>query len=182
MRSIPKIIFTCSILSFIFTGIAQARPIPEDKRVLIDDILKQTGTANVIPLMTNQLVGEILAVLKKKEVPLDQNLVALVQSEAKTVMYEEFILSNKFNEIFYALYDEHFSTKQLNEISRFYNSAAGQRALKAMPDISRRSMEQAKEHSRGIGTKVQQRLMKRFDEHEEQQKQAEISTTTSTAN
>ncbi len=119
--------------------------------------------------MTNQLVGEILGILKKKDVPLDQNLVSLVQAEAKTVMYEEFILTNKFNDIFYELYDEYFSIEQLKEIAAFYSSSAGKRALSVMPDISRRSMELAQEHSKGIGTKVQQRLMKRFDEYEKQQ-------------
>ena len=181
MPPISKIIIACIALSFILPSTTiQARPIPENKRLLIDDILKLTGTSNVIPLMTNQLTVEILTILKKKDVPLDQNLVALVQSEANTVMYEEFILNNKFNDIFYELYDEHFTTEELKEIATFYNSSAGKRALIAMPDISRRSMEQAKEHSKGIGSKVQQRLMKRFDEFEKQKEKAkktEASTT-----
>lgn len=174
-----KIIVACITLCFIFfNGLTQADPIPANKRQLIDDILEQTGTTNVIPLMTNQLSREILSLLKKKNVPIDQNLVALVQSEAKTVMYEEFILNNKFNDIFYGLYDEYFSIEELKEIAVFYNSSAGKRALSVMPDISRRSMEQAKEHSKGIGSKVQQRLMKRFDEFEQQKKQTKLNTDT----
>tara|TARA_R110001592_G_scaffold361805_1_gene673713 strand:+ start:3496 stop:4050 length:555 start_codon:yes stop_codon:yes gene_type:complete len=155
-----------------------ARIISEDKKLLIDIILKQTGTTNVIPLMTNQLSGEILSILKKKDVPLDQNLVTLVQSEAKTVMYEEFILSNKFNEIFYALYDEHFSLEQLKELVAFYDTSTGKKLLSVMPDISRRSMEQAQEHSKGIGSKVQQNLIKRFDEYEQVSEKTSKKTNT----
>jgi hypothetical protein len=172
--NILSIFFALSLM--LLNTASQARPIDDEKRQLIDNILKQTGTTNVIPLMTNQLTSEILNLLKKKNVPLDQNLVSLVKDEASTVMYEEFILSNKFNEIFYELYDEYFSIEQLKDIAAFYDSSAGKRILSAMSDISRRSMEQAQEHSKGIGSKVQKRLMERFDEHEKQ-KQANTAQT-----
>lgn len=177
MTSSLKKLLTCLAFSLIlFNTFAHARPIADDKRVVIDEILSQTGTANVISLMTRQLAGEILDVLKNKNVPLDQNLVALVQTESNTVMYEEFILSNKFNEIFYELYDEYFSTEQLKDLAAFYRSSAGKRSLSVMSEISRRSMEQAQEHSKGIGLKVQQRLMQRFDEYEQQIEKTETTT------
>lgn len=145
---------------------AQARVIALEKRELIDQIIQQTGTAKILPLMTKQLISEILKLLQSKDVNIDENLVALVQKEANTVMYEEFVLSNKFNEIFYELYDEYFTVAQLKTIVTFYDSSAGARLLTVMPQISQRSMALAQEHSKGIGLKVQQRLMKRFDEVE----------------
>lgn len=154
------------ITAFAFSAYAQARVIAPEKRELIDQIIQQTGTAKILPLMTKQLVSEILKLLQSKEVNIDNSLVALVQKEANTVMYEEFVLSNKFNEIFYALYDEYFTAGQLKTIVTFYDSSAGARLLTVMPQISQRSMALAQEHSQGIGLKVQQRLMKRFDEVE----------------
>lgn len=145
---------------------AHARAIPDSKRQLIDIIIQQTGTEKALTLMTNQLSGEILSLLKQKNVNIDQNLIMLVQTEAKTVIYEDFVLSNKFNDIFYELYDEYFSEPQLKDIVTFYDSSAGKKLLSAMPDIGRRSLSMAQEHSKGIGSKVQQRLMKRFDEVE----------------
>lgn len=163
-----KAIWLCLSLALsLFTIQTEARVIPDSKRQLIDTIMKLTGTAQALPLMTNQLSGEILGMLKAKNVEIDQNLILLVQKEAKTVVYEEFVLSNKFNEIFYELYDEYFSEAQLKDIAAFYESSAGKRLLIAMPDISRRSIDKAQEHSKGMGLKVQQRLMKRFDELDE---------------
>ena len=153
---------------------ALARPISAEKRELIDIIIEQTGASKFVPLMTGQLTNEIITLLQSKDVTVDRNLATLIQKEAKTVMYEEFILSNKFNDIFYELYDEYFTAKQLKVIAAFYESTAGSRILKVMPDISRRSMELAQEHSQGIGLKVQQRLMKRFDEAEKRFEASEI--------
>lgn len=161
-----RIVFIGLIFIVFFYSTVQARVISAEKRELIDQIIQQTGTAKVLPLMTNQLTNEILKLLQKKDVKIDKNLIALVQKEAKTVMYEEFVLSNKFNEIFYELYDEYFTAAQLKDIVTFYDSSAGAKLLTAMPEISRRSMTLAQEHSQGIGLKVQQRLMQRFDEAE----------------
>lgn len=157
------IIMLISALLCISALHCQARSIPDSKRQLIDTIMKQTGTAKALPLLTNQLSGEILNMLNGKNVPMDQHLIHLVQQESKTVVYEEFVLSNKFNEIFYELYDEYFTEAQLQEIASFYASSTGKRLLGIMPEISRRSIEVAQEHSKGIGHKVQQRLLKRFD-------------------
>ncbi len=154
------------ILSISQAACAQARTIPEAKRIAIDSILKQTGAQNTLGLMTQQLTSEILGVLQNRGVRLDEDLIKLVEHEAKKVIYEEFVLNNQFNEIFYSLYDEYFSTDELKEIARFYNSSTGRRLLLALPEISQRSMNATREQSAGIGSKVQQRLMQRFDEAE----------------
>jgi len=173
MKTHLTLVCTCLLLlSFAFSLQAQSRPITAQKRQAIDSILQQTGAKNALALMTRQLTGEILGVLKSKNVPIDQDLVKLVEHEAKKVIYEDFVLNNQFNEIFYALYDEHFSIDELKEIARFYNSPTGKRLLAAMPEISRRSMEAAQEQSKGIGYKVQQRLMQRFDEAEQKMQAA----------
>ena len=168
MKNHLTLLSTCLLLLSIHMSIqAQTRPVSEPKRQAIDQILQQTGAKNALALMTRQLTGEILGLLKTKNVPVDENLARLVDHEAKKVIYEDFVLNNQFNEIFYALYDEYFSVEELREIAKFYDSPSGKRLLAAMPEISRRSLEAAQEKSKGIGYKVQQRLMQRFDEAEQ---------------
>lgn len=161
------------IFCFAINGYAETRPISEAKRKAIDNILQQTGAKNALALMGRQLTGEILGVLKNKNVAIDDDLVRLVDQEARKVIYEDFVLNNQFNEIFYALYDEYFTTEELQDIVRFYNSPTGKRLLAAMPEISQRSLEASQNLSKGIGYKVQQRLMQRFDEAERKIKEAE---------
>jgi hypothetical protein len=168
MKYPVTLLITClTLLTLSFNIQAQTRPITEAKRKAIDSILQQTGAKNALSLMGRQLTGEILTVLKSKNVPMDEDLIKLVDQEARKVIYEDFVLNNQFNEIFYTLYDEYFSVEELQEIARFYNSPTGKRLLAAMPEISRRSLEVSQEKSKGIGYKVQQRLMQRFDEAEQ---------------
>jgi hypothetical protein len=155
------------LLSITVFAEAQTRPVSDAKRKAIDSIMQLTGTKNALSLMSQQLTAEILGVLQTKNVPMNEDLIKLIDHEAKKVIYEDFVLNNQFNDIFYALYDEYFSVEELKEIERFYNSPTGKRLLAAMPEISSRSLEISREKSRGIGAKVQQRLMQRFDEAEQ---------------
>lgn len=163
------LLLCCSAMS----AYSESRPIAEAKRKAIDSILQQTGAKNALNLMSRQLTAEILEVLRSKNVPLNEDLILLVDQEARTVIYEDFILNNQFNEIFYALYDEYFTLEELEEIANFYTSKTGKRLLVLMPEISRRSLEASQEKSKGIGYKVQQRLMQRFDEAEQKIKSAQ---------
>jgi len=152
------------IISQLFLASAHATQLSKTKRALIDEMLVINGTANLVPLMSAKLTREIIMSLSQKNGPVDKRFVSIVHAEVKTIMYEEFVLSNKLNDIFYSLYDEFFSEQQMRELVNFYSSATGKRASQFLPELSKRSMEQAKEHARLIGSKVQARMIDKFDE------------------
>ena len=166
---------------FAMSAYSESRPIKEEKRKAIDSILQQTGAKNALHLMSRQLTAEILEVLRSKNVPMNEDLVMLVDQEARKVIYEDFVLKNQFNEIFYALYDEYFTVEELQEIAGFYSSKTGKRLLGLMPEINRRSLEASQEKSKGIGYKVQQRLMQRFDQAEQKIQSAQEQTQNNSA-
>jgi len=151
------------ILGIILTGTVSARNIPEDKRVEIDKFLALTGASQLTNLMANALTRQILQPLEQKYGPVDPAMIQVIFSEAKTIMYEEFTLNNKLNDIFYDLYDEYFTSDQMKELVRFYSSPTGKIAQRGMQDISQRSMVEAKKHATTLGPKIQQRLVDRLD-------------------
>jgi hypothetical protein len=145
-----------------------AGSLPTEKRQAIDEILDLNHTDKLVGLMTSSLTQQILSsISQRNNKPIRPEFASLVTKEVNTVMYEEFIIKNKLNEIFYSLYDEYFTTQQLKEFVAFQKSATGERFKKYMPDVTERSMAMAKEQALDIPAKVQSRLMAIFDKVEQ---------------
>jgi len=156
------------LLPFIFyINHALAEQISPKKRDIVDQILVINQTAELIPLMTSALTGQIITAVAKGRGDIDNNLKLIIHNEVKTAIKEQFVLNNKFNDIFYGLYDEYFSTDQMQDIVNFYNSPAGKQLLKHSQDITQRSQEQAKAHAKTIGPIIQKRLIKILDNIDE---------------
>jgi len=147
---------------------ATAKQISPKKRDLVDQILVINQTANLIPLMTSSLTGKIITAISRSRGPIGNDLKLIIHKEVKTAIKEQFVLNNKFNDIFYGLYDEYFSISQMQDIVDFYNSPAGKQLIKHTGNITIRSQEQAKAHAKTVGPIIQKRLLKRFDGMEEE--------------
>ena len=115
---IRKILLLITLTSA-FSNISVAKALPDDKRAAIDQILTLNNTTQLLPLMSSVISSEIIRAMSKRSGGVDQNLIALTESEVQNAVHEEFVLKNKLNEIFYQLYDEYFTTKQLQEIAAF---------------------------------------------------------------
>ena len=152
-----------ALLLTILINPASADPITLEKRDLVDKMLEINQTAQLVPLMSSMLSRQIISALSTSSKGVDDDLAQLVHTEVKTVIREEFVLNNKLNDIFYALYDEYFTTKQMSEIVKFYSSVAGKQLIKHTGDISRRSQQEAQKHAKKVGQIVQQRVLKRLD-------------------
>jgi len=153
-----------TLLPFIFNAnLALANQISPQKRDLVDQLLVINQTENLIPLMASSLTGQIVTAISRNKGPIDDNLKLAIHNEVKTAVHEQFVLSNKLNDIFYGLYDEYFSISQMQDIVNFYNSPAGKQLRKKTGEITLRSQEQAKIHAKTIGPIVQKRLLKMLD-------------------
>jgi len=107
-----------------------ANQISPQKRDLVDQLLVINQTDNLIPLMTSSLTGQIVTAISRNKGPIDDSLKLAIHNEVNTAVHEQFVLSNKLNDIFYGLYDEYFSTSQMQDIVNFYNSPAGKQLRK----------------------------------------------------
>jgi len=159
---IRKILLLVILTSF-FSGISLAKALPDDKRAAIDQILELNNTTQLLPLMSSAISGQIVRAMSQRNGEVDQNLIELTQAEVKNAVHEEFVLKNKLNEIFYQLYDEYFTTKQLQEIAAFNASEAGKRLNEYSIKISQQSMITAKEVAKSIGATVHKRILTKLD-------------------
>jgi len=154
----------CLICCLLVSAPLSARTIPEDKRVLIDELLEMTGAKRASNLMANKLTQELVQMLAAKNGSVDRAVVAIINKEAQTIMYEEFILNNKLYDVMYDLYDEYFTLDDMREILKFYRSSTGQRALRFLPAIQQRSMQIVREYAVSLSPKIQSRIQGRLKE------------------
>ncbi len=161
------------MLCLLMVNAAHARKIQEEKRVLIDQVLELTGAQQITKLLSQTLTKEIIGKMHEKYGQVDRAVVAIVFAEAERIMYEDFILNNKLNDILYDLYDESFSLKQMQEITEFYSSPTGIKMIAAMPSISQRSMEAARQHAGTLSEKIYQRINERLESAREAIERAE---------
>jgi len=143
---------------------AHATLLEEEKRVEIDKLLKIFQTRQLSDLIAQNLTQSMMYALSQKYGKLDGAVGHIIFDEAKVIMYEEFILNGKLNDIFYNLYDEYYTAAQLRDLVRFYNSSAGRRLLEVGDSIQRRSMEHAKKHAATFGRRAQERIQKRLEQ------------------
>lgn len=152
------------ILSLLIVPSLHARALEPEKRELIDQMLEFSEVGSVVNYMASALTIQMFEALKKKHDNIDQAVAGIIYAEAQTIMREEYVLNNRLNEIFYSLYDEAFSTKELEEMVAFFSTDIGRKTLLTLPIISQKSQEQAKLHARAIGPNIQQRIMNKLKE------------------
>ena len=70
----------------------------------------------------------------------------------------------ELNEIFYKLYDENFSTEEMQTMLTFFSTETGQHVLRTLPKIAAESQTLAKAHAKAVGPKIQMRIHKRLKE------------------
>lgn len=148
------VLLTCLTLTLTPT----AKAIENEKRIEIDALIALFDTRQLTTLMANALTYQMTQSLSQKYGQLDKAVGDLILTEASVIMYEEYVLNGKLNDIFYDLYDEYYTAEQLRELVAFYETPTGKLTLSAGPAISRRSMAQAKQHAASIGPKINQRI------------------------
>jgi len=134
-------------------------------------------TSTLVQQMKDNLTRKILLSVADDQGEVDRGLAAMVEKEVANVLYEDFVLNNKLRDIYYSLYDEYFSEKQLQEIVSFYNSPSGKMLQKHFPEISKRGMTITQKEAQDSVYTVQERITKnladfrkRMESHEAEEK------------
>ena len=135
-----------------------------EKREPVDELLEIMQTRSLSDLMARNLTYSMVQALNQKYGHLDRAVSEIIYQEAKVIMYEEYILSGKLNDIFYDLYDEYYTAAELRALVEFYKSPAGRRTLEIGDAISRRSMNAAREHAISFGPRAQERIQKKLEQ------------------
>jgi len=151
------------LLSFIclfFCIAAQAEALTGKKRELMDVMLEVNKTSTIVQQMKDNLTRTILMSVADDQGEVDRGLATMVEKEVANVLYEDFMLNNKLNDIYYSLYDEYFSEEQLQKIVQFFDSPSGKLFQKHMPVITKRGMTITQEEAQNSVYTVQERITK----------------------
>lgn len=153
----------CTTLFCLFftTG---ALALEAEKREPIDELLDIMESRKLSDLMARNLTFTMVKALAGKYGNLDRAVADIIYQEAQAIMYEQYILSGKLNDIFYDLYDEYYTAEELQALVRFYKSPAGRRMLEVGDRISTRSIDAAREHAMSFGPMAQKRIQKKLEE------------------
>jgi len=157
-----------------FVGPAQSEALSDEKRALIDSMLQITESADLVNKFKTMVTSRILTQFADKNGEVDKGLAMMVEQEVSTVLYEDFILSNKLKDISYSLYDEYFSLEKMRKIVAFFESEAGETFYTSVPKIASETIARSEEIGQKSVKRIEQRIAEKlasFRTRKEQQVQ-----------
>jgi hypothetical protein len=121
-------------------SVASAAPgvMPVEKRQEIQKMLRLTGVEKLMGQMLTQLMGGLRA--QMPDVP-----------EVFWTKFQQKIDTHELMDKIIPLYDKYYTTEDLKAINAFYESPAGQKVLRTLPQIMQESVKVGQEWGERIG-------------------------------
>ena len=137
------------------------REIDPAKKAAIKELLQLTKMGESVTSMRDTMMNQVrsmIDVFVKRQIAADAHisddrkkemLATLSESSDRIInryrelMQERIDLPQIMEQVAYKVYDESFSTSEIQDISNFYRTPTGQKALREMPQIMQRSMSMA---------------------------------------
>ena len=136
--------------------------ITEKKKQNIIKFMEITGTLDIglqFSKMINAQLTKILAtnnpnIPKEKYIIIEQVVNSVIENNVKS--------ENGLLKYLLPIYDKYFTNEDLENLLAFYQSDAGKKILKAMPNIMQESMVVGQEWGRSLGPVLIERLKTKF--------------------
>ena len=166
MNMFIKKIITAALLALSFNVSAAINDIPASKKLLIDNLLAQTGQSAVAvgrqysELFTQQMT----LILKQSKPDINPKAFDIVEEEIIAIMDEEFLINDAFKTMMYPIYSKHFTEGELRKMIEINNTEFGKKIIRVMPLISKEGMIAGQEFGKKLGPKIQKRIAERFKE------------------
>ena len=110
--------------------------------IMIDQLDKQ------LPAMLSQVLGDSLELKGKPREEFERAVIEgsqRVNARLKELLPQRINWAETMEQIFYPIYDKHFTEEELKDLVAFYKSPTGQKAIEVMPDLLKESLEKASE-------------------------------------
>jgi len=142
---------------------ASAVEISDEKKAIIDELLKITGALEIGAMMGDAAANQMLTALQRTNGEIPPEVVAIIRDETAKIMQEEFVENGFIHEISYVIYDKYFSTVELQEVVDFYKTPTGAKVASLMPQITQEAMLESQKHVQTLRPIIQQRFKERFE-------------------
>ena len=146
------------------SSIVRAETSDSAKRLLIDELLVQTGQSakDTGKLFSNVFIEQMTTALKQAKPNIDPKAFDVIEQEVKLIIDEALLNDNIMADILYPIYSSRFSEEELKELIAFYKTPLGKQLLQNMPAITQEAMQAGQKFGQSLGPKIQERILARF--------------------
>jgi len=146
------------------SSIVRAETSDSAKRLLIDELLVQTGQSakDTGKLFSNVFIEQMTTALKQAKPNIDPKAFDVIEQEVKLIIDEALLKDNIMADILYPIYSSRFSEEELKELIAFYKTPLGKKLLQNMPAITQEAMQAGQKFGQSLGPKIQERILARF--------------------
>lgn len=140
-----------------------ADSISKEKKAAIKEFMEVANSKDALTIFMKEIVKSMTDVLKRSSPDVPEKVLSIIKEETVRIFKKE-LGSDQFYEIFYPVYAEHYSVKELRELTKFYKSPVGRKLIKTMPIVMQKSIIAGQKWSRSLLPELQKRYIKRFKE------------------
>lgn len=152
-----------AVVLIAFAVVSPAHAMDEHKKEVIKELLDITGADQIALIMASNSSKAMIEMLKKTKPDTPPAVFKIIDEEVNNVFKDE-LATGSLDELMYPLYDEKFTTPELEEILAFYKTPTGQKVIKVLPGLTQQGMIIGQKWAQGLAPKLQERLQVRLEE------------------
>ena len=158
----PLRLTSLALLLALSTG-AFSEDLTAEKKLLIDEFLSITGGAiDLGEVVTSIYIDSMSTALRQSSPNVDANVIEALEDEVTNVVSEEVGDKDINKELSYPIYHKYLTGSEITELISFYKSPIGRKTINILPDISQETLMAGQAWARGLGPKIQERVLERF--------------------
>jgi hypothetical protein len=132
---------------------------PEKRRDL-EAMLELTRALDLGKQMATHSASQMTQMLKQQRQDIPARVLDALPEEIGKVFEEHM---PQLKEMMVHLYSRHFTTAEVKEMLRFYQSDLGKKTIQVMPQLAREGMELGQRWGQSVGPHLNERLRARFE-------------------
>jgi uncharacterized protein len=162
----PLITMLIILLSLSISPSFADAEISDEKRALIDTLLKQIGHSD--DEISNQIITsylqQITAVIKQSEPDISPETLQEIAITVSTAVQQQVVEQDKYKAMIYPIYDSQFSEQELQKIIEFNQTEFGKKLLNVVPLVFSQHKHVFSELSLDLAPEVNKRILETINQ------------------
>ncbi|HEX7124434.1 MAG TPA: DUF2059 domain-containing protein [Thermodesulfobacteriota bacterium] len=139
-----------------------AEPLTAAKGEDIRRLLQATGALSVAQLMSEAVVSQMSAALKRARPDLPAHVFDVLAETVNEVIAEEMVARGGFVDAMILLYHRHFTHEEIRGLVAFYETPLGRKAGSLAPIMSQEGLRIGQQWGESLGPKIAERVKARL--------------------
>ena len=156
----PTVLLLLAVLAL--PAVATAGELSAEKKAAIHKLLQMSGAGQMKERFGDLFVKQMQAQFAAQNPDLPPRAQAIVVQETRAVVGEQMQGPDGLFELVYPVYAEHFTLAELQALVAFYQTPAGAKALRVMPQVTAQALAAGQRWAQAVNHAVQARVAKRL--------------------